>query len=155
MRIFIMRHGEAELVASSDAQRNLTAHGIKQAKQQGFWLSETAKQIEKVIVSPYNRAQQTYQALADTTQTALPNEIETWDAITPYGNSHIVVDYLTTLWQDGVASVLLVSHLPFVEDLVTALCDSPQQIGFSTGTIAEIEWQGEQGRLIGSQRAAL
>ncbi|MGV6989583.1 phosphohistidine phosphatase SixA [Testudinibacter sp. P80/BLE/0925] len=152
MRIFIMRHGEAELVARNDTQRNLTAHGIKQAKQQGVWLSEAASQIEKVMVSPYNRAQQTYQALADTTQTALPNEIETWDAITPYGNSHIVVDYLTTLWQDGVASVLLVSHLPFVEDLVTALCGSAQQIGFSTGTLVEIEWQGKDGEFICSSR---
>ncbi|MGR6981708.1 phosphohistidine phosphatase SixA [Testudinibacter sp. P27/CKL/0425] len=152
MRIFIMRHGEAEMVARSDAERNLTLHGIQQAKEQGAWLSEAANHIDKVIVSPYNRALQSYNHLAGNTSTTLPQEVETWEAITPYGNSTIVVDYLTTLWKEGVKNVLMVSHLPFVEDLVTALCESPQQVGFSTGTIAEIEWEGEEGEFICSNR---
>lgn len=152
MRIFIMRHGEAEMTATSDAERNLTEHGSQQAKEQGAWLSEAANHIDKVIVSPYRRALQSYDSLASNTHTTLPQEIETWEAITPYGNSTIVIDYLTTLWQAGVKNVLIVSHLPFVEDLVTALCESPQQVGFSTGTMAEIEWKGEEGEFICSNR---
>ncbi|KGQ69509.1 hypothetical protein OA57_11325 [Chelonobacter oris] len=152
MRIFIMRHGEAEMAAKSDAERNLTVHGIRQAEEQGLWLSEAANHIDKVIVSPYNRALQSYDHLAGKTETRLPLEIETWEAVTPYGNSTIVVDYLATLHKEGVKNVLIVSHLPFVEDLVTALCESPQQVGFSTGTIAEIEWEGEEGEFICSHR---
>ncbi|TNH03852.1 phosphohistidine phosphatase SixA [Testudinibacter sp. TR-2022] len=152
MRIFIMRHGEAETMAKIDADRNLTAHGIQQAKEQGEWLTEAANHIDRVIVSPYNRALQTYEHLAASTATNMPSEIETWEAVTPYGNSTMAVDYLSNLCRDGVKNVLIVSHLPFVEDLVTALCESPQQVGFSTGTIAEIEWQGEQGEFICSNR---
>ncbi|MBV7388898.1 phosphohistidine phosphatase SixA [Pasteurellaceae bacterium TAE3-ERU1] len=153
MRIFIMRHGEAEIMAASDAQRNLTPYGQKQAAEQGLWLSEAANHIDKVLVSPYYRAMQTYDKLAGSTQTALPDEIETWDALTPYGNTSLVLDYLQTLHNDGVKNVLIVSHLPFVEDLVTALCDGPQQVGFSTATIAEIEWHGDAGDFICSNRA--
>ena len=152
MRIFIMRHGEAEQIAKTDSKRNLTLHGRQQAEEQGSWLSEAANHIDKVIVSPYNRALQTYDHLAGNTETTLPSEIETWEAVTPYGNSTMVVDYLITLWQQGVKNVLIVSHLPFVEDLVTALCESPQQVGFSTGTIAEVTWEGEEGEFICSNR---
>ncbi|MBE2893984.1 phosphohistidine phosphatase SixA [Spirabiliibacterium falconis] len=152
MRIFIMRHGEAEIMAASDAQRNLTQYGQKQAIEQGLWLSDAANHIDKVLVSPYYRAMQTYDKLASQTATALPNEIETWDALTPYGNTSLVLDYLQTLLDEGVKNVLIVSHLPFVDDLVTALCDSPQQVGFSTATIAEIEWDGQSGEFICSNR---
>lgn len=38
MKIFIMRHGEAEVVSSSDEARHLTDYGRKQSILQGQWL---------------------------------------------------------------------------------------------------------------------
>ena len=38
MKIFIMRHGEAEVVASSDEARHLNDYGRKQSISQGQWL---------------------------------------------------------------------------------------------------------------------
>ena len=38
MKVFIMRHGEAEVVASSDETRRLTDYGCKQSISQGQWL---------------------------------------------------------------------------------------------------------------------
>lgn len=38
MKVFIMRHGEAEVVASSDEARHLTEYGRKQSISQGQWL---------------------------------------------------------------------------------------------------------------------
>ena len=63
MNIFIMRHGEAEVMANSDKARRLTAYGIKQAFTQGQWLR---KQLElatpdRIIISPYVRAQETFE----------------------------------------------------------------------------------------------
>ena len=38
MKLLIMRHGEAQLVADSDMQRPLTKAGINQVKQTAAWL---------------------------------------------------------------------------------------------------------------------
>ncbi len=65
MKVFIMRHGEAEVVASSDETRRLTDYGRKQSTSQGQWLkthlNSTALSVQKVIVSPYVRAQETFE----------------------------------------------------------------------------------------------
>ena len=42
MRLFVMRHGEAELMANSDKERHLNANGKEQALMQGTWLKSTA-----------------------------------------------------------------------------------------------------------------
>ena len=66
MKIFIMRHGEAEVVSSSDEARHLTDYGRKQSILQGQWLKKPSKfkphlSVQKVIVSPYVRAQETFE----------------------------------------------------------------------------------------------
>ena len=65
MKVFIMRHGEAEVVSSSDETRRLTGYGRKQSISQGQWLkthlNSTALSVQKVIVSPYVRAQETFE----------------------------------------------------------------------------------------------
>ena len=43
MKIFIMRHGEAEVIASSDEARHLTDYGRKQSILQGQWLKNSSK----------------------------------------------------------------------------------------------------------------
>lgn len=65
MKIFIMRHGEAEHFADSDAARELTQRGRTESEavaracaEQGF------AQFDKVLVSPYIRAQQTWQEIS-------------------------------------------------------------------------------------------
>ncbi len=65
MKIFVMRHGEAEVIASSDEARHLNNYGRKQSISQGQWLknhlNSTALSVQKVIVSPYVRAQETFE----------------------------------------------------------------------------------------------
>jgi phosphohistidine phosphatase len=63
MQIFVMRHGQAEMVAPSDEQRPLTETGIKEAKFIGQWLLKNNTIFDCVFVSPYVRAQQTADAL--------------------------------------------------------------------------------------------
>ena len=43
MKIFIMRHGEAEVIASSDEARHLNDYGRKQSILQGQWLKNSSK----------------------------------------------------------------------------------------------------------------
>ena len=148
MKIFIMRHGEAEAVASSDEARHLTEYGRKQSISQGQWLkthlNSTALSVQKVIVSPYVRAQETFE-LVNLALDNILNDVETWSGVTPYGNATLVADYLSVLQKQGVESVLLVSHLPLVGSIVSELYGKRNPISFYPSTIVQIDWNGEEG----------
>ena len=81
MKIFIMRHGEAEVIASSDESRHLNDYGRKQSTSQVQWLkthlNSTALSVQKVIVSPYIRAQETL----DLVNSALGNVLNNVEVI--------------------------------------------------------------------------
>ncbi len=147
MKIFIMRHGEAEMFAKSDKDRTLTEFGEKSSAGQGIWLKETAGYFNKVLVSPYIRAKQTFEYINNIFSEQLTEQAETWDAITPYGNAEIVVDYLSVLCDEDIQQILIVSHLPLVGEIVAELCGK-NNVSFLPATIAEIDWDGEIGKLI-------
>ncbi len=78
MKIFILRHGEAEHFANTDAERQLTPRGrteseavARACKEQGF------AQFDKVLVSPYIRAQQTWQESAHTFRLKASKRVKT------------------------------------------------------------------------------
>ncbi|MDU6708243.1 phosphohistidine phosphatase SixA [uncultured Haemophilus sp.] len=148
MKIFIMRHGEAEVIAASDEARHLTEYGRKQSISQGQWLkthlNSTALSVQKVIVSPYVRAQETFE-LVNLALDNILNDVETWSGVTPYGNATLVADYLSVLQKQGVESVLLVSHLPLVGSIVSELYGKRNPISFYPSTIVQIDWNGEEG----------
>ena len=113
MNIFIMRHGEAEHFAQSDAERALTDHGqsaslavARACAEKGF------AKFDKVLVSPYVRAQQTWKAIS---QYFVAEQVETCDDITPYGEASQVADYVSALVDvHNYQNLLIVSHLPLV-----------------------------------------
>lgn len=147
MKIYIMRHGEAEMMATSDKARQLTEQGKKQAYSQGTWLKSTALFFDKVLVSPYVRAKQTFEQVNQIFDNALDHKSEIWDAITPYGNAEVVSDYLATLDEEGVQNVLIISHLPLVGEIVAEFCGK-NTVSFYPATVAEIDWDTESGKLI-------
>ncbi len=57
MKVWILRHGEAEPQARSDDQRNLTEHGRKQVLRSAAQL--IGQPLDAIVASPYVRAQQT------------------------------------------------------------------------------------------------
>lgn len=156
MKIWIMRHGEAGFNATTDNQRSLTEKGRAMAYTQGEKLGKRllnqAIQLDKIIVSPYLRTQQTFQQLAAGLQAVgitqnSANLLETWEGITPDGSVDIVADYLTFLREEGAKNVLIISHLPLVFDLVQHLTQYRQSVHFYPAVIAEIEWD-KQGKLV-------
>ncbi|MFD1806002.1 phosphohistidine phosphatase SixA [Pasteurella oralis] len=146
MDIFVMRHGEAELMAKSDKERHLNSRGRQQATAQGIWLKSTAL-LAHVLVSPYIRAQQTFEQINQVYDNQLLSKVEIWDAITPYGNAHTVVSYLDVLAEQGIESVLIVSHLPLVGEIVAALCGR-NSVSFYPSTIAKVEWSRHIGTVV-------
>ncbi|TQP56270.1 phosphohistidine phosphatase SixA [Vibrio cholerae] len=119
MKIYIMRHGEAQQFAPSDAQRALTDRGRheSEAVARACVNQRGVKGFDLVLVSPYLRAQQTWELLTDHFSA---KRVETCDGITPYGQSDRVFDYLSALIEvEQLESLLLVSHLPLVGYLVS------------------------------------
>ncbi|AUI65958.1 MULTISPECIES: phosphohistidine phosphatase SixA [Glaesserella] len=155
MNIWIMRHGEASFHAKTDNERPLTENGHMMAFEQGKKLGEIFNnqkiKLDKVIVSPYLRAQQTKENVFKGLQAvgfvqSFANIEEIWEEITPSGNPNIVVDYLHFLREEGAQNILIISHLPLVFDLVYHL--TKHNVNFYPAVIAEIEWKQDVGKVI-------
>lgn len=139
MKIFIMRHGEAEHFADSDAARQLTPRGrveseavARACKEQGF------AQFDKVLVSPYIRAQQTWQEISEY---FAAKSIEICEDITPYGQSEHVFDFASALIEvEKLDSLLLVSHLPLVGYLTSEFVKDMAPPMFPTSGLVCIEY---------------
>ncbi|MGF1910320.1 phosphohistidine phosphatase SixA [Vibrio kasasachensis] len=120
MKIVIMRHGEAETFAQTDAERALTSFGRTASKDVAQRCTQHGvTQFDKVLVSPYKRAKQTWQELEDIFDA---KGVVLCEDITPYGDSVTVADFLQALIEvESLDSVLLVSHLPLVGYLTADL----------------------------------
>lgn len=143
LNIFVMRHGEAAAFAKSDQQRSLTKQGEAQVRAQGIFLKSTALKWDAVLVSPYIRAQETFQVLNSEFDFVLNDVFEIWDGLTPYGNAQLVEDYLQLLLEQGKQNILLISHQPLVGEIVKRLTGLHFN-QFYPSTIAKIEWDGEK-----------
>ncbi|CBL45174.1 Phosphohistidine phosphatase [gamma proteobacterium HdN1] len=136
MKVYLMRHGQAESYAASDAERQLTEKGVSQARAMASVLASAPP--VKAIASPYVRACQTALNVID----ALPQDIpfETCDCLTPDEDPRTVLSWLATL--SGPGPVLIVSHNPLVSLLVSLLVYGHQQasIAMSTADIACVSY---------------
>jgi phosphohistidine phosphatase len=158
MYIFIMRHGEAANIEGKDSLRPLTKLGAIQAQRMGGWIAkyELAK-LMKIFVSPYVRAQQSCaNVLLAINKLVGANDIipETFDLITPAGNTKQVHNFIDGLTVNNIAdqnqAILFISHMPFVSYLVGELTNSTNMPIFATGSIAVIDYDTEkmQGQLV-------
>ncbi|WP_419536092.1 phosphohistidine phosphatase SixA [Endozoicomonas sp.] len=124
MKLIIMRHGQASWSAASDRERSLTEQGVREVTD--TLSSLMCHKVDRVIASPYLRAQQTGSIAAEEFRL----ELETLDELEPDGNP---VKVLESLPDSGV--VLLASHMPMVGYLTGLLCDGTPKAGptFQTG----------------------
>ena len=82
MQVFIMRHGDAALDAASDSVRPLTVCGCDESRQMATWLKGQKVEIERVLVSPFLRAEQTLEEVGDCLN--LPSSAEVLPELTPW-----------------------------------------------------------------------
>ena len=136
MQVFIMRHGDAALNAASDSVRPLTECGCDESRLMAAWLKGQTESIERVLVSPYLRAEQTLAVVGD--ELSFAGQTDVLPELTPGGDVDRVADYLNMLAAEGVLSVLVISHLPLVGYLVSALCPQESPPMFSTSAIANV-----------------
>lgn len=134
-----MRHGQASSYASSDAQRQLTEQGILEAKVMAKWANEHNYTFDKILVSPFVRAQQTAEAFIEVLDQAV--ELQTISFITPSGQAREVHDYLDGIGQlEKLSSVLIISHMPLVSYLVAEVTIEQNAPIFPTAGVAYIDY---------------
>jgi phosphohistidine phosphatase len=142
MKIIIMRHGEAAHEAGRDDLRPLTEKGRKQSTRMAEWVLNQLPRIDRVLVSPFLRAQQTWETVRLSLPT--PANIEEVHDLVPYGRSEVVSDYLRALDDEYV---LIISHLPLVGYIVNDLCANTVPPMFVTSGMASVTLIEGQGRL--------
>jgi phosphohistidine phosphatase len=145
MKLFIVRHGEAEAVSSS-GERGLTSNGLEQAQRVGQLLSSESPEL--LLYSPKLRARQTAQQIL--AQCEGVDSIE--DArLLPSATAYDVAAALETGESMGLKAVVIVSHLPLVAELVGWFvhgdpANSSPLPGFMPAAIAalDVEYIGPQ-----------
>lgn len=134
MKIWLLRHGEAEPVSRRDAERGLTGRGLQQVASMAPHLQ--GQPLTRVLCSPYVRARQTteimLQALGlDTVPLVVP-----W--LVPDESVQTVVRQLDNL---PAGDLLLVGHQPLLGLLGSWLCDGSlaQPLPLGTASLACLE----------------
>lgn len=134
--LYIMRHGDAVSRAPTDSERPLSDRGRQEAESMIQHLLE--RPPERVLVSPYLRAQQTARIVLEglNSHGHLP-VVETIPYITPDDSPTAAVGKLADFTDD---TLLMVSHNPFVSILVGLLTEGHMQGGIpmATASIARI-----------------
>ncbi|WP_116135599.1 phosphohistidine phosphatase SixA [Trinickia diaoshuihuensis] len=103
MDLILWRHAEAEETAQSDAARQLTTRGRKQAQAVAKWLRARLPPDAVILASPAARTVQTVESLTD--------QYRTIDSIGPGASLESVL--AAAQWPDGIAStVVIVGHQP-------------------------------------------
>lgn len=139
MKLLIMRHGDAEAHSSQDSARNLSELGVLEAQVMAKWLNVSDCKIDKIIVSPYVRAQQTAQHVKSILK--CDPELVTLSMITPSGSAEDTHDFLDgMLAESNLESILIVSHMPLVSYLCAELTYDNQTPIFATAGIALIDY---------------
>ena len=138
-----MRHGQASMYAENDQARQLTKQGCQEVSLMAQYLNQQQVKLDQVFVSPYVRAQQSAKQLL--AQLAVDVPCQTLDLITPSGKASLVHDYLDAVClENNFNNILLVSHMPFVANLVASLTLDNQTPIFETAAIAEIIYDQEK-----------
>jgi phosphohistidine phosphatase len=134
MKLFILRHGQAETFAASDAERELTEAGRAEVRQVIRKSADELMGVNKLLVSPLRRAQQTADVVLEELK-AVPRETCEW--LLPESTPAQVLDTLSGL---GDFTYLLVSHQPLVGELVNGLCGRANGYHpMNTGALANVD----------------
>ncbi len=133
MKVWVLRHGEAQAQARSDAERELTRTGREQVLHSAAHLM--GQPLQRILASPYVRARQTAELVRQALGFSEPVVIVPW--LTPDSDPRQVLSHLDAYANEDV---LLVSHQPLVGALIgLAVHGSTQQPQpMNTASLAEL-----------------
>lgn len=135
MRLWLLRHGQAQPRARTDAERELTEQGRAEVLQALTYLR--GRPLQAIFASPYVRAQQT----AALVGAAMAGEVGicTVPWLTPESDTQQSLGELQRCAEDQ--EILLVSHQPFIGAFGGLLIHGHKQapLPMHTASLAELE----------------
>nr|WP_286945737.1 phosphohistidine phosphatase SixA [Pseudomonas sp. UBA6718] len=134
MTLWLLRHGEAEARARSDAERPLTERGRKEVRRNAERLR--GRPLQFILASPYLRAQQTAEIVREVLGLALP--LTTVDWATPDDSPREAANRLDSY----PGHCLLVSHNPLLGQLAGFLQHGHLQGPLLLHTASLVELEG-------------
>ncbi|SUI49323.1 Phosphohistidine phosphatase sixA [Shewanella putrefaciens] len=147
MQLFLMRHGDAGFDAQSDRDRTLTDLGRHHTVVMSNWLARSITDFDLVLVSPYLRAQQTWQELSQ--HFPEPRKWLVADDLVPSGDpanvAALIVAYAELYKADRV---LVISHMPLLGYLVSELVAGVEPPLFATSGITLVDKHAEQALIV-------
>lgn len=138
MRITVWRHGEAG-TASRDEDRPLTDRGRRSlaSAAQVFGGSETGLPQTRIHYSPLLRTEQTAAILAQQFPSAM---LQVCPALAPGANLHDPQSFLLGLHsEEASVHIILVTHQPFVSELIWYWLDDYQVPPIAPGGFCSME----------------
>jgi phosphohistidine phosphatase len=119
--IYILRHSDAvnlnEKGVYTDRDRFLSDEGKEKMVEVAKGIKKLGIDFDKIYTSPYPRARQTAEILAETYK--INDKIEDCDLLTPEKSPNDMIDYLVENHTED--SVCLVGHEPLLSEIVSVL----------------------------------
>lgn len=121
MWIYLLRHGIAEdpRPGGTDEERRLTEEGIARLRKAARSWQKLVEGPDLIVTSPYPRARQTAEILADATDHGF--ELREHDGLVPHGRTEDAVTLLEGELLSGTGSVAIVGHEPHLGYLLGSL----------------------------------
>ncbi|WP_263142886.1 histidine phosphatase family protein [Pseudomonas sp. RIT-PI-AD] len=136
VKLWLLRHGEAEAQARSDAERRLTPAGRAAVLRSARHLE--GRPLQAIFASPYVRAQQSAALVREAL--GFRDAVVTLPWITPESVPRQALDRLA---EYRAGEWLLVTHQPFVGSLLSLLLHGHVQQPLPMGTADLAELSGE------------
>ncbi|MDR0779704.1 MAG: phosphohistidine phosphatase SixA [Pseudomonadales bacterium] len=118
MKLYLLRHGEAQARAASDSQRQLTPHGVDDVRMVARQFAAKGVTLDRCFVSPYVRAAETATEFLRELHSDLPQESQA--LLKPEVRALEVMRFLQGVHDHHV---LLVSHNPLLSELTALLTE--------------------------------
>ena len=137
MKLWVLRHGQAEPQTRTDAERELTAHGREEVLRNAGDLLGVP--LQAIYASPYVRTRQTAELVCEALGASVPVKLVPW--LIGDTEPKAVIAELDALEKRGLEHLLLVSHQPLVSLLIGLLEDgqSRELQSMHTASLAELE----------------
>lgn len=87
-------------------------------------------------MNPFLQTEQTLKKIKNYLN--LPSNTKILPKLTPYNDINLINTYLQTLTNKNITSILMISHLPLIEYLITELYPNETPPIFTTSTITNV-----------------